>query len=33
MRLILLALAGLTLAGCVIEPIHPHYYRYYGHWG
>ena len=36
MRLLLLALAGLSLTGCVVEPLHPvlelrrdHYYRYY----
>jgi len=36
MRLILLAIAGLILAGCVVEPLHPelelrsdHDYRHY----
>jgi hypothetical protein len=30
MRLILLALTGLILAGCVVEPLQPHYHH--RHW-
>jgi hypothetical protein len=32
MRLILLALAGLALAGCVVEPMHPNDFHYRHHW-
>jgi hypothetical protein len=28
MRLILLAIIGLALAGCVVEPIHPNDFSY-----
>jgi outer membrane biogenesis lipoprotein LolB len=30
MRFVLLALAGLLLAGCVVEPIQPNYHH--RHW-
>lgn len=32
MRLILLALAGLALAGCVIEPMQPSDFHHHHHW-
>jgi hypothetical protein len=34
MRLLLLALVGLILAGCVVEPLHPEWRRdsYYRHY-
>jgi hypothetical protein len=34
MRLLLLALVGLSLAGCVVEPLHPEWHRgrYYHHY-